>query len=150
MRIAARSATTIAPHLRRVLSLGMIAVLCTVTQAMAQQDSSPPEARDCQKDQLSLNICASEKFERADAELNRLYQEQMSYLSSPVRRAALRNAQAAWIAFRDKDCLYQRGPQEDRGSMDAQINADCRYMHTQKRLQDLRKYLACRQNGCPF
>lgn len=105
---------------------------------------------DCEENQLSSNYCASFAFNKVDGEMNRSYQKQMSYLSSPYYKGALKRAQIAWIEFRDRDCDYQRGAIEQRGSMDQMIFFECMYKHTKVRLEELKGYLSCRQNGCPY
>lgn len=54
--------------------------------------------------QLELNACASNDFARADAELNRTYQQLLKKMADePVFIRKLRVAQNAWLVFRDAD-----------------------------------------------
>jgi len=74
----------------------------------------------------------------------------MTYLSNPEQRDMLKRSQLEWIKFRDKDCEYRQGPQDLRGSMDQQILYDCMSLHTERRIEDLKSYVSCRENGCPY
>ncbi len=64
-------------------------------------------------DQMTITQCAYQEWQTADAELNSVYkramaklQEQDSQLDAALRGGpeALRDAQRAWITFRDKTC----------------------------------------------
>ncbi|GAA0784942.1 DUF1311 domain-containing protein [Roseibium denhamense] len=116
--------------------------------AAAQQDT------DCKSPvtQSDMTYCSKLDWEAADKELNTAYAAAMasmkqtdSYLSDDLKGAAdaLRNAQRAWIPYRDKACdaygFLARG-----GSMEPMLVFDCRTTLTQQRtkeLQDLAKGL---------
>jgi uncharacterized protein YecT (DUF1311 family) len=77
--------------------------------------SVPAIAQDCANamDQMTLNQCAYQDWEEADARLNAVYKRvvasysQMDQGLPPEYGSAvktLRDAQRAWIAFRDKAC----------------------------------------------
>jgi uncharacterized protein YecT (DUF1311 family) len=99
--------------------------------------------------QLEMNICAGEDFKLADEELNRLYKEKMAALETKDSKDRLRDMQRAWVVFRDKACFYEAGPREEGGSGWLLDDAICMEYHTKKRIEDLKKYLECTQNGCP-
>ena len=131
-----------------------------------------PLNRSCDKNTITINECAYAVWKAADDELNALYQEQLSYLREsddlykedlqilrknnlvdPSRRRSLENlivAQEAWRFFRDKDCEYRSVSGLARGSSDDYQNLKCMYKHTLRRSAELREYLACRANGCPY
>ncbi len=75
--------------------------------------------------QLEMNHCDSERFKQADAELNHLYKEQIAKLKNPENIARLRNAQRAWVSFRDKVCLYEEGLSEEHGSAWSSSQSAC-------------------------
>ncbi len=52
--------------------------------------------------QFEMNQCAAQEYQRADAELNRVYQQLVS-VNKEDRQfiAKLRTAQKAWVSFRD-------------------------------------------------
>jgi uncharacterized protein YecT (DUF1311 family) len=98
--------------------------------------------------QTQLNFCAAADYYEVDLELNRIYSEQMRRLSEP-NRSRLREAQKAWIEFRDKACLYEAGPREESGSIWPLSHFGCLTAHTRQRMEDLKGYLSCTQDGCP-
>ncbi|MGI9106699.1 MAG: lysozyme inhibitor LprI family protein [Pyrinomonadaceae bacterium] len=57
-------------------------------------------------DQFELNRCAARASDKADAELNKVYQQLMKDAGS-AERVKLRAAQLAWIKFRDTHCDYE-------------------------------------------
>jgi uncharacterized protein YecT (DUF1311 family) len=99
--------------------------------------------------QLEMNYCDSERFKKADEEMNRLYKEQIAKLKYPKNIARLRDAQRAWIAFRDKVCLYEEGESEEHGSAWSSSQSACMTYRTQLRIKDLNEYIACESGSCP-
>lgn len=106
-------------------------------------------AKDCDSTQEAMNVCAADEFKAADKELNTLYKTQMDYLKDPKTQSAFKDAQRKWIALRDADCLYQVGPREDSGSIWALLQYSCQTEQTKVRIEQLKKYVACRQDMCP-
>jgi len=94
-----------------------------------------------------MNVCAGISYRKLDAEMKDLYTEQMAYLDGDAKDE-LRSAQAAWVKYRDKSCLYEAG-KDPRSYMES-INIACLSRITQSRIVTLNEYLACRENGCPY
>ena len=96
--------------LRAAAFASALALSCaTVCAAQQQQPAQTDEREDpCPgaRTQQDLNLCASQAFQRADAELNKLYQQLMKDAGAG-ERAKLRAAQLAWIKFRDAHCEYE-------------------------------------------
>jgi uncharacterized protein YecT (DUF1311 family) len=124
----------------RMIAVGMLMALGIGCSAQAQ---------DCDANQASMNQCASKEYAALDAELNTQYNAQMGYLKTPVRKKALQDAQKKWIAFRDADCQYQAGKREEGGSLWPLAQAQCLSAQTKVRVEQLKVYTACRQEGCP-
>lgn len=124
-------------------------IAAAMTLGCAWANLQPAMADDCDADQTSMNACAGRDLANADADLNHQYQAQMAYLTTPARKQALKNAQIKWIAFRDADCLYQVGKPEDSGSIWPLLHAQCMAALTLQRVEQLKAYVACRQEGCP-
>jgi uncharacterized protein YecT (DUF1311 family) len=96
--------------------------------------------------QTEMNICAGRDYRAADEDLNLAYQNAMAVakewdlgLSEELCCAseALREAQRAWIPYRDKVCeatgFLVRG-----GSMEPMIVARCLENITRRRTEDIR------------
>ena len=86
----------------------LLALTCLAAPALAQDI-------DCGNTsiQLELNFCAEQDWQEADAELNRVYKSVMAAMKEmdqslpPELQGAattLRDAQRAWIVFRDANC----------------------------------------------
>jgi uncharacterized protein YecT (DUF1311 family) len=109
--------------LRAVVCASAVA-LCFAARASAQQQQSPPrdspqppaveQERDAADEgpcpdamtQHAMNRCAAEEFQKADAELNKVY-GQVAKDAGAAEKVKLRAAQLAWIKFRDAHCDYE-------------------------------------------
>ena len=121
--------------------LFVVPILCTAGETGSAE---------CELDgpQMQMNACAYERYQKADAELNGLYKQQMARLGE-VNGKRLRDSQRAWIAYKDKACLYEAGPAEGSGSIWGLENYMCLVYFTKQRSEVLRRYIQCTQNGCP-
>ena len=97
--------------------------------------------------QLQMNQCARAVLTREDAEMNRLYGQQMAYLGA-ARKKRLQASQRTWLKYRDRTCLYETGPRAASGSIWPMQTALCQAKLTRQRNDLLREYVACRQDGC--
>lgn len=87
----------------RILCLAaLLAALGPACLAAQQEEAFCPEGRT----QLDMNACAAEELAQADSLLNENYQALLRTLE-PERVQALREAQRAWIRFRDAECEFQ-------------------------------------------
>ena len=71
--------------------------------------SSPASALDCNNAQTTVDMvtCSQQSYNRADAELNRVYKRLRATLDDQGK-TLLRDAQRAWIKYRDAECLRHR------------------------------------------
>lgn len=125
------------PHFRlAILALGL------ATPALAQElDCSNPVT------QLDMNQCAYQDWQAADAELNQAYKAAMAMLKEwdeyleegDIPAAdALRDAQRAWITFRDKACEAE-GYAMRGGSAEPLLVNGCLARLTQERTAQLQE-----------
>jgi uncharacterized protein YecT (DUF1311 family) len=101
------------------------------------------------QNQADMNACAAIDFEAADAELNAVWREVIAaaremdaeidrqFDQAPTSEAVLREAQRAWIVFRDAQCTYE-GHEARGGSMESMIYNGCRARLTRERTAQLR------------
>jgi uncharacterized protein YecT (DUF1311 family) len=102
------------------------------------------------QNQSEMNACAAIDFERADAELNSEYRAAIAHAREvdrtetriegddrPGEEATLREAQRAWVAFRDAHCRLQ-GYEARGGSMESMLYDGCRAEVTRARIAQLR------------
>jgi uncharacterized protein YecT (DUF1311 family) len=110
----------------------------------------PASANECfdLATQADMNICSYQDFQKADKELNDLYQQQLKWLPQQSSKQRLKAAQLAWIKFRDASCLYEAGPQEESGTIWPTEQNSCLSSLTKKRVIELKDYLACHRDGC--
>jgi uncharacterized protein YecT (DUF1311 family) len=96
-------------------------------------------------DQMTITQCAYEEWQTADAELNSVYKratailkDQDSRLDAAMRGGpeALRDAQRAWITFRDKTCEAE-GFAMRGGSAEPMVVAFCLTRITRERIGHL-------------
>lgn len=113
-----------------------------------QQTPEPDYNCDDPQNQMEMNSCAGQDFARADAELNRIWpglianareadrELDRSYDTRPGSEATLREAQRAWIAFRDAHCTWQ-AYEARGGSMESMLYGACRADLTRERIRQL-------------
>ena len=123
----------------------MIALaLALIAQPLTAEDCRDPQT------QVEMNACAARDFEIADRALNPAYREAIAGAHAddaeldrqadtrPTSEAVLREAQRAWVTFRDAQCTLQ-GYQEARGgSMEPMSYNACRARLTRERTAQLR------------
>lgn len=100
--------------------------------------------------QLEMNACAAIDFQRADAELNAAWRDALQqarrsdadidrrYDRRPTSEAKLREAQRAWIVFRDAHCTVVGYEEARGGSMEPLSFNSCRVTVTRERIEQLR------------
>ena len=101
------------------------------------------------QNQHDMNACAAIDFEKADAELNAAWREAIasaqqadreldrSYDQRPTTEAKLREAQRAWIVFRDAHCTVEGYNEARGGSMESMVYDGCRAQLTRERITQL-------------
>lgn len=99
--------------------------------------------------QAQLNATAAQNLRRADQALNTQYTATTGRLSTPSR-TLLRDAQRAWITFRDQQCRYESSAVRG-GSAFAMVQSDCLARMTVDRTRDLRRLAQCEEGdlSCP-
>jgi uncharacterized protein YecT (DUF1311 family) len=111
-----------------------------------EPEARPAEDPDCSGNTLQMVQCANRVFDRADRELNGVWQDNISALEREDRtlddhrepRADIaRTAQKAWLAFRDAQCAVEADDEARGGSMYPLIYIACRTDMTRARIQQL-------------
>ena len=113
--------------------------------ALGQSSLAQDKPVDCKtgEDQTTLNICSYQRFQADDLALNNTYRAMMSKLDKSEKAYAVA-AQAAWIKFRDAECLaLSGGPREQGGTIWPLLNNECMSRLTKARTQDLKQQVAC-------
>lgn len=89
--------------------------------------------------QTQLNICSVRDYQTLDAQLNATYNTYRKMLE-PKQKEALKQAELAWIKYRDLVCDYE-ADQYAGGSMSGLVYNSCLKRITTARLVDLKRYL---------
>lgn len=107
------------------------------TQTTPQLLTQAPNCNNPQT-QSEMNACEGLRWQKADRELNRVYQLVISKLAG-ARGTKLVNAQQSWVKFRDSECDFS-GSFAEGGTMQPGLVAACRANITQQRIADLNSY----------
>ena len=91
---------------------------------------------------MEQNFCLSFEYHESDARLNQVYNHLSNALKDPK---PLREAQRAWIKFRDAACQFEV-PSSWKGSGVPYARNACLIDYTERRIKDLVRVHPC--NGC--
>lgn len=116
----------------------LIADVALFVPSFTNMDYYSEEYKKCYNDPnwntASLSICMGEEIDRQDALLNKSYKRMISFLSDD-RKKALKDAQRAWIKYRDANCNWYNDPD---GGTSAGISAQQCYLNmTVSRLTEM-------------
>jgi uncharacterized protein YecT (DUF1311 family) len=103
---------------------------------------------DCRnaRDQASMNRCAEDDYREADRELNAAFGRLMGELRDTGLRNRLRQAQRAWIQYRDRKCRFETAGEEG-GSIHPLVYDMCLTRLTRARTRELNDRLDCWRHG---
>lgn len=127
------------------------AVLVLVAQPGFAQDVDCENAQT----QMDMNLCAEQEWQAADAELNAVYKDAraaMQAIDADLPEAEqgaeenLRNAQRAWVTFRDAACAAE-GYAMHGGSAEPLLIYGCRAALTTERVQGLQSLIESSGGG---
>lgn len=123
-------------------------MLILIASALLAQQAAEWNCDDPQYQQ-EMNACASIDFEQADRQLNALWPEAIAgaraadaeidrqYDTRPGYEVTLREAQRAWVIFRDAHCTWQGYGEARGGSMEPMVYDGCRAELTRARIREL-------------
>lgn len=133
----------------KTFHIGILALVFLVATETAI--SSDNGKRNCNStSQTTLSFCAKEAYQRADVELNAAYEKLVAQLETDASKGRLKEAQRAWMQFRDKDCNYYNSGAELRAQyMSTMMYFFCLTDRTRTRTKELESFLGCTEGGCP-
>jgi uncharacterized protein YecT (DUF1311 family) len=126
----------------KIVVLGLLSSLCLLFVAAAPAQKKRQAAKDpCPGaySQYDMNVCAHKQFQAADAALNRAY-DQLSSRLDEGRRAKLKEAELAWLKYRDGNCEFVSSEYEG-GSMRPMVHSFCLADVTRARTAELKRQL---------
>lgn len=95
-----------------------------------------------------MNECAGKQLAKNDAEMDKLFKEQLGYLKSMESKRLFEKAQQAFLHYRNAACEYEVSPYQG-GSMTGFTGSLCKADLAMERNQLLKEAVKCRSNGCP-
>ncbi|MFO1350893.1 MAG: lysozyme inhibitor LprI family protein [Gammaproteobacteria bacterium] len=115
--------------------MALVLTFCWVLPVHAQAPT------DCAKAESTADrrACAKAGYDKADQRLNEVYKQLRERLDADGK-TRLRDAQRAWIAYRDAECAWA-ADQMRGGTEAAVIEAGCRADQTSVRADELESYL---------
>ena len=140
--------------MRHTLSIAIVVTLVCANAASAQvptrnADEQAAFESGCDFNQWNMNVCSMYDYKVLDAQLNSVYKSQLAHLGKSAARARLIASQRAWLKYVELDCHYQTGPREESGSIWPVQHNYCMAAHLRQRIDLLKSYVSCTQNGCP-
>jgi uncharacterized protein YecT (DUF1311 family) len=137
------------PMYRRLLFT--VVFCCCRPFALQAEEAAPAGCYDKAQTQLELNSCSDEEYASADRELNRLYKAIVEkYKDDPKFIAKLRDAQRAWLKYRDAEFeakFPHAGEANHYGSIFPMCASQYRAELTRERIAKLRVWLDGAEEG---
>lgn len=126
---------------RPALFTGLLVLLLPLT-GMAQNCANPIS-------QADMNRCAASEHASADKELNKVYNAYRARLDEEQKKQ-LRDAQLAWIRFRDLNCAFESSGVKG-GSAYPMVLSGCLAGVTRARVKQLAELATCKEGdlSCP-
>src|SRR5215471_17569529 len=120
------------------LFISLLIALMLMSVTSAGQKPKPKPCEDAQS-QAEMTICAGNEYKKADAQLNKTYQELVAMLDDEDK-AELKTAETAWIKYRDAHCQFA-SDQYRGGSIRPMIEAICLTDVTTNRTTELKNQI---------
>ena len=118
----------------KLRAMALTFLLLSTFHSIAQAQKKPEPCADAQS-QAEMTICWGNQYKAADAKLNQVYRQFMTKLNDD-EKAQLKNAQTAWLKYRDTNCDFV-GDQYKGGTMRPMIAAICLTDVTDNRTKEL-------------
>ena len=103
------------------------------------QEKPPENLCDEARTTAQMRECQNQRYQKADDKLNQVYRQLMSQLSK-TRQKKLREAQRAWIQFRDKNAEFMASDVEG-GTMNPLVDVFWLTVMTERRVAELKESL---------
>jgi uncharacterized protein YecT (DUF1311 family) len=106
------------------------------------QPDRPPKNPACADltTQAGMTRCQMDKYQKADEELNKVYQQLVAKLSQEQKQK-LKTAQTAWIQFRDAHCECEASFTAEGGSLESPLKYACLESETRARIKQLKSLI---------
>jgi uncharacterized protein YecT (DUF1311 family) len=95
----------------------------------------------CDGSTFSMKICGAYRWMVEDLRMNRLYEEAIAMVRRFEAESTLREAQRAWLSFRDAECTFQGDIGAGGGSAEGLYVLSCKEDLTRQRADQLAELL---------
>jgi uncharacterized protein YecT (DUF1311 family) len=123
----------------RRFALCLLSLFTVLPLVAAAQQKSPQTPCSDAVTQYEVNQCAHKEYLAADAELNKVY-KQLSGKLDEEERALLKNAETAWLKYRDANCEYESAFYRG-GTLRPAIYSFCLARMTSERTAELKQQI---------
>ena len=124
------------------LVVSFLVLLIVIGSYAVGQKQKPKPCEDANT-QADMNICWGNEYKKADAALNKTYQELTAMLEDE-EKTQLKTAETAWIKYRDTNCEFV-ADQYKGGSIRPMIAAICLADVTNNRTTELKSQIKDRK-----
>ena len=118
--------------------VGLLTALVLMSVTISAQKQKPKPCEDAQS-QADMNICWGNEYKKADASLNKTYQ-QLAAMLDAEQKAQLKTVETAWLKYRDTNCEFV-ADQYKGGSIRPMIAAICLADVTNNRTTELKNQI---------
>ena len=118
--------------------VGLLTALVLMSVTISAQKQKPKPCEDAQS-QADMNICWGNEYKKADASLNKTYQ-QLTAMLDEEQKTQLKTAETAWLKYRDTHCEFV-ADQYKGGSIRPMIAAICLADVTNNRTTELKSQI---------
>lgn len=127
----------------RQLSSVLFAATCVITVTTSLSAEQIPALCNDKANQAEMTQCASEALKKADAEMATALKDLLAATDADDRKFVT-EAQDAWSAYRDKECIARIGGSPNRGgTIWPMLHLECRAGLATLRTKDLKEQAAC-------
>ena len=120
------------------LFVSLLIALAFMSINVSSQKQKPKPCEDAQT-QADMNICWGNEYKKADASLNKTYQ-QLAGMLNDEEKVQLKTAENAWLKYRDANCEFV-GDQYKGGTIRPMIVAICLADVTNNRTTELKNQI---------
>ena len=125
---------------RSALAATILGLLAVTSSATAEQI---PALCSKERNQAEMNRCASDLLTKANAEMAKTLKELLAATDKDNHRFVT-EAQAAWEAYSNKECLSRIGGSPNRGgTIWPMMNLECHVGLARARIKDLKEQVKC-------
>jgi uncharacterized protein YecT (DUF1311 family) len=130
--------------MKRIFNTAIVIIICVPGLVVfAQKKKRKTDPCKDPMTQSEMNLCSRRDYEKADAELNKVYKQLMLELAGYEKdpRPKFQEAQSLWLKYRDANCDSEASIYEG-GTIRPTVYYSCLASVTRQRTRGIRAFLA--------